>query len=81
MLLCRNAMTGAGEAEREVLAGTAPAPPAPGLQAQANGAALPPPPALSAVDAKRMRKAQKKAAKEQRRAEKKVHALSPASQS
>ncbi len=68
-------MTGAGEAEREVLAGTAPAPPLPGQQAQENGAALPLPPALSAADAKRMRKAQKKAAKEQRRAEKKVSCL------
>ena len=69
----RNTVTGAGEADHEVLAGTMPAPSAPNQLQPNNGGALPPPPTLSATDAKRMRKAQKKAAKEQRRAEKKVH--------
>ena len=55
-----------------MLAGTMPAPSAPGQPQPANGGALPPPPALTAADAKRMRKAQKQAAKEQRRAEKKA---------
>lgn len=68
----RNAVTGAGEAGREVMAGSAPDWSAPGQQQPANGGALPPPPTLSASDAKRMKKAQKKASKEQRRAEKKV---------
>ena len=44
----------------------------PGSRSPANGGALPPPPALTAADAKRLRKAQKKAGKEQRRSEKKV---------
>ena len=65
-------MTGAGEADREVLAGTAPAQPAPAQQQPANAGALPLPPALNPADHKRMLKAQKKAEKEKRRAEKKV---------
>ncbi len=69
---CRNTVTGAGEADHEVLAGTMPAPSAPGQPQPANGGALPPPPALTAADAKRLRKAQKKAGKEQRRSENKV---------
>lgn len=64
-----NAVRGAGDAEHELLPGTGPAA-APGAP---NGA-LPPPPALSAEDAKHMRRAQKKAGKEARRAEKKVTA-------
>ena len=55
-----------------MLAGTMPAPSAPGQPQPANNGALPPPPVLTAADAKRMRKAQKKTAKEQRRAEKKA---------
>jgi len=65
-------VTGAGEADREVLAGTAPAQSAPGQQQPANGGALPPPPMLKAGDQKRLLKAQKKAEKEKHRAEKKV---------
>lgn len=65
-------MTGAGEVDREVLAGTAPAQSAPALQQPANGGALPLPPALNPADHKRMLKTQKKAEKEKRRAEKKV---------
>ena len=65
-------MTGAGEADREVLAGTVPAQSAPAQQQPANGGALPPPPALSAADHKHMLKAQKTAEKEKRKAEKKV---------
>ena len=74
---CRNAVTGAGEADREVLAGTAPAQSAPAQQQPANGGALPLPPSLNAADQKRMLKLQKKAEKEKRRAEKKVccHAM------
>ena len=70
--VCRNAVTGAGEGDREVLAGTAPAQSAPAQQQPANGGALPLPPALNAADQKRMLKAQKKSEKEKRRAEKKV---------
>lgn len=70
--VCRNAVTGAGEADREVLAGTAPVQSAPGQQPPANGGGLPLPPALNLADQKRMLKAQKKAEKEKRRAEKKV---------
>ncbi|CAL5223709.1 g6263 [Coccomyxa viridis] len=66
-----NAVTGAGEADREVLAGTAPAQSAPAQQQPANGGALPLPPSLNAADQKRMLKLQKKAEKEKRRAEKK----------
>ena len=71
-MVCSNAVTGAGEADREVLAGTAPAQSAPGQQQSANGGALPPPPALNAADHKRMLKAQKKAEKGKRKSEKKV---------
>jgi hypothetical protein len=69
---CSNAVRGAGDAERELLPGTMPAG---GAAPSGAGGALPPPPALSAKDAKRMRKAQKKASKEARRAEKKVRFL------
>ncbi len=73
---CSNAVRGAGDAEHDVLPGTLPAggPPQPG--GGPNGA-LPPPPQLSADDAKRLRKAQKRAAKEARRAVKKVLTLYP----
>ena len=68
---CSNAVRGAGDAEHDVLPGTVPVggPPQPG---PGTGGALPPPPQLSADDAKRLRKAQKRAAKEARRAVKKV---------
>ena len=73
---CSNAVRGAGDAEHDVLPGTVPVggPPHPG--GGPNGA-LPPPPQLSADDAKRLRKAQKRAAKEARRAVKKVLTLCP----
>ena len=64
-------MRGAGEAEPEVLAGTVPSKPLPGPPPTHPGQ-LPLPPTLTEAEAKRMRKAQKKAAKEARRAEKKV---------
>ena len=64
-------MRGAGEAEHEVLAGTVPSKPLPGPPPTHPGQ-LPLPPTLTEAEAKRMRKAQKRAAKEARRAEKKV---------
>lgn len=64
-------MRGAGDAEHEVLPGTLPAKPPQGPPGQ-----LPPPPTLTEAEAKRMRRAQKKAAKEARRAEKKVQCTS-----
>lgn len=69
----RTAVRGAGDAEHEVLPGTVPAKQLPGPPPTSAAAGqLPPPPVLSEAEAKRMRKAQKKAAKEARRAEKKV---------
>lgn len=69
---CRTAVRGAGEAEHEVLPGTAPS-----LQPSTSGRpeVLPLPPDLNPADAKRMRKAQKKAAKEARRMKRRVRNL------
>jgi hypothetical protein len=65
---------GAGDAEHEVLPGTVPIQAVQGPSTTGRSE-LPPPPALDAADAKRIRKAQKKADKNARRLKKKVRSI------